>query len=518
VHSSVYERTIQNAFRDSPFRHCIMALFAMAFIVFITTTLAPTTQAAQTIPYKVNFQGRLTDATGNVKPNGLYNIKFRLMSAASGGTNLWQADRVYGVSDHRIQVTNGLFNVQLGDTTLGDPALSPALFNTLTNAAIFLEVELPTPGTATCASSSCATFSEGAMTPRSPLGAAAYAFNADTVDGIDGASLAQLSANNTFTGTMLHRNASNSTTAFQIQNAAGDPLLVADTSNYALKVGGGDVSPSGTPALLVLDHKNSAGDPTGTNGAMYYNTTVNKFRCYEGGSWGDCTTPINDPRKGFIYQQDFTLVTYPASGQSFDTVLYSALANMTLTNLASETNHPGIMRLTTTSTAAVGGAWAQVGPVKVGGTGAWSMLTNVRLPLLSDGTTVTVYRAGFFNSISTTTESGITNGCYLRYSHSGNGANTGNWQGVCRRASAESVCDTGATVVGNTWDSLNITLNSAGTLATFTANGVNQCTLSTDIPLSSTQLAFGSSYQKTAGAAVRTAHVDYMDVRSVLTR
>lgn len=38
------------------------------------------------------------------------------------------------------------------------------------------------------------------MTPRHQLSTSAYAFNADTIDGVDGAALAQLSANNTFTG------------------------------------------------------------------------------------------------------------------------------------------------------------------------------------------------------------------------------------------------------------------------------------------------------------------------------
>ena len=42
--------------------------------------------------------------------------------------------------------------------------------------------------------------------------------------------------------------------------------------------------------LLVLDTKNTTGDPTGTNGGMYYNSTDNKSRCYENGTWIDCTT------------------------------------------------------------------------------------------------------------------------------------------------------------------------------------------------------------------------------------
>ncbi len=45
---------------------------------------------------------------------------------------------------------------------------------------------------------------------------------------------------------------------------------------------------SSTPDLLTLDVKSDAGDPSGTNGSMYYNANTNKLRCYENGAWGDC--------------------------------------------------------------------------------------------------------------------------------------------------------------------------------------------------------------------------------------
>src|SRR5580704_4889641 len=88
----------------------LAALFGVAIL------LAPTGTSAvnQTIPYKINFQGRLTDNNGNILPDGSYNIKFRIFNAATGGSNLWEADRVYGASDDRVTVQNGLFNIQFG--------------------------------------------------------------------------------------------------------------------------------------------------------------------------------------------------------------------------------------------------------------------------------------------------------------------------------------------------------------------------------------------------------------------
>lgn len=46
----------------------------------------------------------------------------------------------------------------------------------------------------------------------------------------------------------------------------------------------------GTGALVVLDTKNTSGDPTGINGAMYYNSASNTFRCYENNAWYDCVS------------------------------------------------------------------------------------------------------------------------------------------------------------------------------------------------------------------------------------
>ncbi len=162
-------------------------LLALALVLLAPLFLASPASAAQSIPYKINFQGRLTDNSGNVLPDGSYNIKFRLYNALENGTSQWNEDRVAGAPDRRVQITGGLFNIQFGDVS----PLPPSLFNNA--SALFLEVELPTPASATCGTAACAVFSEGPMTPRQPLAAAAYAFNADTIDGIDGASLVQLS-------------------------------------------------------------------------------------------------------------------------------------------------------------------------------------------------------------------------------------------------------------------------------------------------------------------------------------
>lgn len=231
-----------------------------------------TAQAVQTVPYKMNFQGRLTDATGAPKPDGIYNIKFRIYNAAN--TAVWTEDRLVSATQG-VQVTGGLFTVQLGSIT----PLNPALFNSATTnqGTMTLEVELPTPATATSSSPS---WTEGAMTPRNPLATSAYAFNSDTLDGVDGSSFAQLSSNNVFTGAASVT--TTNTNAFVV--AGGSSLFRVDTASSQVLIGASDT----IGAMFVLDTKTNAGDPVGTNGAMYYNSSSSKFRCYQAGAWSNC--------------------------------------------------------------------------------------------------------------------------------------------------------------------------------------------------------------------------------------
>lgn len=206
-------------------RHYFAAtLFIVVCFSMLAIWFAPQASAAQTVPYKVNFQGRVTDSNGNILADGFYNMRFRIYNLPSGGVVQWTELRE---TTTRVEVINGLFAVQLGDVT----PLSPSLF---TAADLYFEVELPTPATATCSTASCASFTEGPMTPRQKLAASPYAMNADTVDGIDGANIAVRNATNTFTAAQEIN--VNSTTALNVQTG-GTSLLLADTTNTIVKVG-----------------------------------------------------------------------------------------------------------------------------------------------------------------------------------------------------------------------------------------------------------------------------------------
>jgi hypothetical protein len=61
------------------------------------------------------------------------------------------------------------------------------------------------------------------------------------------------------------------------------------TTGLSLQVGSSTTDANAVE--LILDSYNNATDPSGTNGAMYYNSSLGKFRCYENSSWKNCIHP-----------------------------------------------------------------------------------------------------------------------------------------------------------------------------------------------------------------------------------
>jgi hypothetical protein len=198
---------------------------AFLLVLSILTTVFATGHAAYAVPGKMNYQGRLADAAGTAKPDGLYNMKFRIYSAASGGTLLWSEGRE---TTNRVAVTNGQFSVQLGEVT-------PIPSSVFSSDNTYFEVELPSPATVTCSTAACGSYTEGAMTPRQPVASSAYAMNADTLDCYKTSDFSVGGANNTFTGTNLFKLSSAS--AVSIQDNGGASLFAANTSTMQVVVG-----------------------------------------------------------------------------------------------------------------------------------------------------------------------------------------------------------------------------------------------------------------------------------------
>jgi hypothetical protein len=74
--------------------------------------------------------------------------------------------------------------------------------------------------------------------------------------------------------------------AFAVKKADGTDLFNINSEGGLVNIG--STAPDSIAVLLVLDNVEMAGDPQGVNGAQYYNTTTDKFRCYQDNRWQNC--------------------------------------------------------------------------------------------------------------------------------------------------------------------------------------------------------------------------------------
>ena len=268
----------------------IIALVVLALTIGIQAALFRPATALTTTPTTMNFQGRLTNSSGNIMADGLYNMKFRLYDASTGGTLKWNETRE---TTNRVQVTNGLFSVQLGQVTPMDPSV-------FASGSLYFEIELPTPGTATCSTASCGTFTEGPMTPRNKLSTSAYAYNSETLDGIDSAQFARNDQGNTFLGAQVIQ--ADSATAFQVQNAAGtSTFLNVDTlGNVASFKAGNDAASLGSE--LFAGFGTGSGWTIGGSGASSTAT-------HTSGTTALNASPTITPTAGTAYQIQITIAS-----------------------------------------------------------------------------------------------------------------------------------------------------------------------------------------------------------------
>lgn len=130
------------------------------------------------------------------------------------------------------------------------------------------------------------------------------------------------------------------------------------------------------------------------------------------------------------------------------------------------------------------------------GVGAVQFNLKGQLSSLSDATDTYIQRLGLMNS--ETAEPG--NGCYFRYSHS---LNSGKWQCVTRKASAETATDSGVTAVAGTERHFQILVNAGGTSVDFYIDGALVQTHNTNMPTATLAAMFAAI--RSAGTAVKNA-------------
>lgn len=144
-----------------------VAIFIAVF-VFYNIQIVNVTNAG--VPKILSFQGRLTNASGNLLGSSgtNYYFKFGIFNAVSGGTQLWPSTTIASSATITSRVTQGVFNALLGDTTAGFEAISLDF----DSSDYYLEIRVSELGS---------TFET--LTPRQRIVASGFAVNADTVHG-----------------------------------------------------------------------------------------------------------------------------------------------------------------------------------------------------------------------------------------------------------------------------------------------------------------------------------------------
>jgi Carbohydrate binding domain len=152
------------------------------------------------------------------------------------------------------------------------------------------------------------------------------------------------------------RNTDASSNIIEFVNGTGQVFRVANNGDTFIGIGGGDT----TGSRLVLGNKSNAGDPAAQAGAMYYNASLGRFRCYEDGMWKNCVGFDSDNNRQYpSFSDDFiagdfnqgALGVFPWMTAQFNTACSTAPTTTAQTGTAS---HPGVVQFDSGATSCTG--------------------------------------------------------------------------------------------------------------------------------------------------------------------
>ncbi len=147
------------------------------------------------VPRVISYQGRATDASGNLVPDGTYPVKFLIWDHPTVGSLRWSEEGV------NVTTTGGLFNCMMG----GVNPIPDSLFAKYDS--LYLQVN----------------FNNETLLPRTSLVSTGYAFRVNSVDGASGGTI---TGDAVFTGGVVK---------------IGDSTMLADDNGIRI---GDSISPS----------------------------------------------------------------------------------------------------------------------------------------------------------------------------------------------------------------------------------------------------------------------------------
>lgn len=311
-----------------------------------------------------------------------------------------------------------------------------------------------------------------------------------------------INVGNTNSATVVAVSVGAGTGAFKIQGASSAVFMQIDAStNNRLYVG--NPSADSTAFLLVLDTKNTAGDPTnGTNGGMYYNSANNRFRCYENSVWVSCTGGADTSTKRMSIYDEFIngSTTTNTIGQLGWTVTLTGTATNAMNNASADADHVGLYRCSSSATNP-SGCLLSLGVTQSRIWGSERFGAVIRTP--SNLTATNMY-VGLGDAASGTANS--TDAIQLRKI-----SGTANWQGEVRNNSTSTTCDTGIVAVASNYVQVQAVVNSGATAVDFYLNGATtpSCTVTATLPTASgRELGPIFQFRNADTTAAKTGEID----------
>ena len=128
---------------------------ARVFLAFGLLLLFCSNHSPAQIPRTLSYQGVLTDSLGHPKPDGGYDLTFRLYQVSSAGSPVWSEAKT-------LQVKQGLFSTILGDETAFADSLK-------FDRPYWLSIQVGT---------------DAELSPRIPLSSVAYSIRAMSADSV----------------------------------------------------------------------------------------------------------------------------------------------------------------------------------------------------------------------------------------------------------------------------------------------------------------------------------------------
>jgi hypothetical protein len=298
-----------------------------------------------------------------------------------------------------------------------------------------------------------------------------------------------------------------STAALQVQNASSTPFFTVNSSTNSIQIG--NTSADGTAVLLQLDQYNGGTtDPTGVAGAMYYNSTLGKLRCYQGTIWTNCLgTPFFPDRHWGVFSATGAANTTVSAAGTIDAGA-SLTGDTTATNDQAEDMYIKHSSGTTSGT-------SQAGYISATGTEErWRPYLQTRIKLDSTITSerlfVAISSAGAGANMSDSPTAPVWGG--IRYSTS---ASDTTFKCGAGNASASAFTDTGVTVTASHYYTMIVDWTTSGQITCrISDNGgaYSSTTVTTDVVTSNSAVMYNHAELTTLTTAARILNVAYMYV------